>query len=108
MLGNIYINYFVKIFNFSDKKHSKSFLDLLLNTLDEFPDQMTDKDIREEVDTFLFEGHDTSSLAMTMTFILLGMNQHVQVKILILVLERKHNTIYKYNKNIFRIKSETN
>lgn len=40
---------------------------------------MTDKDIKEEVDTFLFEGHDTTSFAMTMTIVLLGIYQDVQV-----------------------------
>lgn len=40
---------------------------------------MTDLDIREEVDTFLFEGHDTSSTAMTLVLILLGLHQDIQV-----------------------------
>lgn len=40
---------------------------------------MTDKDIREEVDTFLFEGHDTSSIAITMAIIHLGLDQNIQV-----------------------------
>lgn len=44
------------------------------------PDEMTNEDIREEIDTFLFEGHDTSSSALTMTMIMLGMYQDVQVK----------------------------
>uniref|UniRef100_A0A2S2NPK6 Cytochrome p450 n=1 Tax=Schizaphis graminum TaxID=13262 RepID=A0A2S2NPK6_SCHGA len=39
---------------------------------------MTDKDIREEVDTFLFEGHDTSSIAITMAIIHLGLDQNIQ------------------------------
>jgi len=41
---------------------------------------MSDKDIREEVDTFLFEGHDTTSIAMTMVLVLLGMHPDIQVK----------------------------
>jgi cytochrome P450 len=39
---------------------------------------MSDKDIREEVDTFLFEGHDTSSISMTMTLVLLGIYPDIQ------------------------------
>lgn len=62
-----------------EKPRKRSFLDILFNVLEEFPDEMTDKDIREEVDTFLFEGHDTSSASMIMTIILLGMHQDVQV-----------------------------
>lgn len=62
---------------------NESFLDLLLNISKEFPELMTDKDIREEVDTFLFEGHDTSSFSMTMTLILLGIHQDIQVRFIL-------------------------
>jgi len=63
----------------SDKKSKhKSFLDLLLELLEDKPDQMDDKDIREEVDTFLFEGHDTSSTSMIITLVLLGTDQDIQ------------------------------
>ncbi|XP_022180150.1 cytochrome P450 4C1-like [Myzus persicae] len=60
------------------KKRVESFLDLLIGISKQNPDKMTDLDIREEVDTFLFEGHDTSSTAMTMAFIQLGLNQDIQ------------------------------
>jgi len=62
------------------KKRIYSFLDLLVGVSKENPDAMTDKDIREEVDTFLFEGHDTSSIAITMAIIHLGLNQNMQVR----------------------------
>jgi len=65
-----------------EKSKNKSFLDLLLEVLEDKPDQMNDRDIREEVDTFLFEGHDTSSISMIMTLVLLGMDQDIQVRIL--------------------------
>lgn len=61
------------------KKRVESFLDLLIGLSKQNPDVMTDLDIREEVDTFLFEGHDTSSTAMTLTLIQLGLNQNIQV-----------------------------
>ncbi|KAL5234003.1 hypothetical protein ACI65C_001413 [Semiaphis heraclei] len=61
-----------------EKPQKKSFLDLLLNVLNDSPDQMNDRDIREEVDTFLFEGHDTSSISMTMTLVLLGIYPDIQ------------------------------
>jgi len=54
-------------------------LDLLVGVSKENPGAMTDKDIREEVDTFLFEGHDTSSIAITMAIIHLGLDQNIQV-----------------------------
>lgn len=88
--------------NCLEKKQTKSFLDLLLSVLEDCPDQMTDKDIREEVDTFLFEGHDTSSVAMTMTLILLGLHEDVQVG----TVSVHRRTIYDGN-NFFRTKPET-
>ncbi|XP_022171029.1 cytochrome P450 4C1-like [Myzus persicae] len=60
------------------KKRIYSFLDLLVGVSEENPGAMTDKDIREEVDTFLFEGHDTSSIAITMAIIHLGLDQNMQ------------------------------
>lgn len=74
------------------KTQKKSFLDILLNLLEENPDQMTDKDIREEVDTFLFEGHDTSSVSMTLTLLLLAMHPDVQVSVYIIILKYRIQT----------------
>ncbi|XP_050428052.1 cytochrome P450 4C1-like isoform X2 [Adelges cooleyi] len=62
----------------NERKRIYSFLDLLIGISKENPSMMTDLDIREEVDTFLFEGHDTSSIAMTMALIHIGMNQNIQ------------------------------
>ncbi|XP_050437855.1 cytochrome P450 4C1-like [Adelges cooleyi] len=61
-----------------ERKRVHSFLDLLIGISKEHPNSMTDADVREEVDTFLFEGHDTSSIAMTMALIHIGMNQNIQ------------------------------
>jgi cytochrome P450 len=57
----------------------QSFLELLIGLSMQNPEVMTDLDIREQVDTFLFEGHDTSSITMTLTLILLGLHQDIQV-----------------------------
>ncbi|XP_050426719.1 cytochrome P450 4C1-like [Adelges cooleyi] len=61
-----------------ERKKVQSFLDLLIEISKEHPNSMTDADVQEEVDTFLFEGHDTSSIAMTMALIHIGMNQNIQ------------------------------
>lgn len=71
----------------------ESFLDLLIGISKQNPEKMTDLDIREEVDTFLFEGHDTSSTAITMAFIQLGLNQDIQVNESILY---KPSLMYSY------------
>ncbi|XP_028416571.1 cytochrome P450 4V2-like isoform X1 [Dendronephthya gigantea] len=48
----------------------RAFLDLLLEEYDQ--SYLTKKDVREEVDTFMFEGHDTTSASLQWTIHLLG------------------------------------
>ncbi|PAV63544.1 hypothetical protein WR25_07696 [Diploscapter pachys] len=55
-----------------------AFLDLLL--LMAHRGQMDPKDIQEEVDTFMFEGHDTTSNGLAWTLHFLGCNKHVQIR----------------------------
>lgn len=56
----------------------QSFLDLLLQTqIDEKP--LSQQEIREEVDTFMFAGHDTTSSAVTFTLYCLANNPEIQV-----------------------------
>lgn len=59
------------------KKKKLAFLDLLLkSTIDGNP--LSNTDIREEVDTFMFEGHDTTSSAMTSVLLCLANHPEVQ------------------------------
>uniref|UniRef100_A0A0K8T0R3 Cytochrome P450 4C1 n=1 Tax=Lygus hesperus TaxID=30085 RepID=A0A0K8T0R3_LYGHE len=55
-------------------KKRQAFLDKLL----EMGDSLSDSDIREEVDTFLFEGHDTTAALIEFALFELGQNPDVQ------------------------------
>ncbi|KAL6446197.1 hypothetical protein ACFW04_001078 [Cataglyphis niger] len=63
------------------KRKRKAFLDLLLdqNEKDEVP--LTEDELRAQVDTFMFEGHDTTAVAITWTLFLLGNNFEHQEKV---------------------------
>ncbi|XP_054157968.1 cytochrome P450 4C1-like [Oppia nitens] len=62
------------------KKKSMAFLDLLLEYHIK-DNKLSLEDIREEVDTFMFEGHDTTSVSLGWSLYLLGLHREVQDKI---------------------------
>eukprot|EP01100_Stratorugosa_tubuloviscum_P000134 TRINITY_DN102_c0_g1_i2.p1 TRINITY_DN102_c0_g1~~TRINITY_DN102_c0_g1_i2.p1 ORF type:complete len:319 (-),score=113.12 TRINITY_DN102_c0_g1_i2:277-1233(-) len=63
--------------NSGEKARQKYFIDILLTSRDE-KGGLTDKEIAAEVDTFLFEGHDTTSSGLMWTIYVIS--QHEQVK----------------------------
>uniref|UniRef100_A0A2M4CZT1 Putative cytochrome p450 4c1 n=1 Tax=Anopheles darlingi TaxID=43151 RepID=A0A2M4CZT1_ANODA len=61
-------------------KRKETFLDLLLSvTIDGQP--LSDLDIREEVDTFMFEGHDTTTSGISFTLYQLAKHPDIQERL---------------------------
>uniref|UniRef100_A0A131Y021 Putative p450 n=1 Tax=Ixodes ricinus TaxID=34613 RepID=A0A131Y021_IXORI len=63
------------------KKKLLTFIDILIQQSMESDAHLTDDDIREEVDTFMFEGHDTTQMAISWCLYLLGLYPKVQAKV---------------------------
>ncbi|XP_064367130.1 cytochrome P450 4V2 isoform X2 [Dromaius novaehollandiae] len=65
----------------SGPQKRKAFLDMLLSVTDDEGNKLSYRDIREEVDTFMFEGHDTTAAAINWVLYLLGHNPEAQKKV---------------------------
>ncbi|XP_043834113.1 cytochrome P450 4F2-like [Dromiciops gliroides] len=60
------------------KGKTMDFIDVLLLAKDEDGKSLSDKDIRAEADTFMFEGHDTTASGLSWTFYNLAQHQEYQ------------------------------
>lgn len=58
-----------------------TFIDILLRYSIEVDSTLTTDDIREEVDTFMFEGHDTTAMGIAWSLYMIASHHHVQAKI---------------------------
>eukprot|EP00004_Rigifila_ramosa_P026432 TRINITY_DN822_c0_g1_i2.p1 TRINITY_DN822_c0_g1~~TRINITY_DN822_c0_g1_i2.p1 ORF type:complete len:353 (-),score=87.98 TRINITY_DN822_c0_g1_i2:116-1174(-) len=64
--------------NGAQREGRMAFLDMLFTCKDDQGQPLTDDALQEEVDTFMFEGHDTTSAGITWTLFLLARNPDVQ------------------------------
>ncbi|XP_068445341.1 cytochrome P450 4V8 [Clinocottus analis] len=62
-------------------KKRQAFLDMLLKTTYEDGSTMSHQDIQEEVDTFMFRGHDTTAASMNWSLHLLGSHPEAHGKV---------------------------
>lgn len=60
-------------------KKRKAFLDLLLEFSQREKEPLTDEELMEEADTFMFAGHDTTSTTLSFASYCLAENPHIQV-----------------------------
>lgn len=65
--------------NIFTRKKPLAFLDLLLEAYDN--GEISREGVREEVDTFMFEGHDTTSAGITWTLYLLARHLEIQQRV---------------------------
>ncbi|KAJ6216494.1 hypothetical protein RDWZM_007651 [Blomia tropicalis] len=67
--------------NFVSSRRRLAFLDMLIEQHLKDPNTLNLDGIREEVDTFMFEGHDTTSISLIWTLLLLGHHPEIQEKV---------------------------
>uniref|UniRef100_UPI0009490568 uncharacterized LOC105181718 n=1 Tax=Harpegnathos saltator TaxID=610380 RepID=UPI0009490568 len=64
---------------YGSRKKRLAMLDLLIAASQE--NHLSDSDIREEVDTFMFEGHDTTAMTICFTLLLLAEHKDIQDRV---------------------------
>jgi cytochrome P450 len=67
--------------SYEDNGRRIAFLDLLLKEHEKNPTEFTLKDIRDEVDTLMFTGHETVALAIFWTCYAMSQNPKMQKKL---------------------------
>lgn len=65
-----------------ENRKKLDFVDILLTSTDENGNQLSDQEIRDECNTFIFEGHDTTSAALGWTLYLISTHPEVEEKVI--------------------------
>ncbi|XP_030750790.1 cytochrome P450 4g1-like [Sitophilus oryzae] len=60
------------------EKKRLAFLDFMIEASQTSGNKLSDEDIKEEVDTIMFEGHDTTAAASSFVLCLLGVHKNIQ------------------------------
>lgn len=81
-----------------EDKKKFALLDLLIKVSREKSSFLTDLDIREEIDTFMFGGHDTTTIALSYLLMLLAEHKDIQDRV-----RNEINNIMKQNGQIISI-----
>ncbi|CAH1635309.1 unnamed protein product [Spodoptera littoralis] len=63
------------------EKKRLAFLDLMIESSQNGTNNISDHEIKEEVDTIMFEGHDTTAAGSSFVLCLLGVHKHIQDKV---------------------------
>ncbi|CAH0628740.1 unnamed protein product [Chrysodeixis includens] len=63
------------------EKKRLAFLDLMLESAQNGTHNISDHEIKEEVDTIMFEGHDTTAAGSSFVLCMLGLYQDIQTKV---------------------------
>jgi cytochrome P450 family 4 len=64
------------------EKRRLAFLDLMIETSHYNPKQLSKDEIKQQVDTIMFEGHDTTAAGSSFTLCMLGCHPEIQAKVL--------------------------
>ena len=88
--------------NINEYGRRLAFMDLLIEQHLKDPIHFTELDIREEVDTFMFEGHDTTAMSLIWTLHLLGNHPDIQDRVHKEIDEiRQHSDDYNDDRTMF-------
>lgn len=63
------------------EKRRLAFLDLMIETSHYNPDQLSNDEIKQQVDTIMFEGHDTTAAGSSFALCMLGVHEDIQEKV---------------------------
>lgn len=64
-----------------EDRKKKAFLDLLLDLHMTGKENLSERDVQEEVDSFMFAGHDTTAVSISWVLYMLGLHPEVQRKV---------------------------